>query len=129
MWTVEVWNCHFGDRDISQSYDFKLRVSAEFVEKVRRAEFSQQLAQQTMRQVAKRAGHEVSESFELILFGPYGVHQLSHPGGGGCWLQIDGIPNHSDGSLTLSTHNCQTPSQQSLLMAMWTLWAQYIEHS
>lgn len=122
-WTVDVWL--FGQEQ--NGCNFKLSVSRGFLETARSIEYSQAVTQQAARRVAEKAGIRISPSHDLLMFGEYGVEKIDHPGGNGCWLELSQHSICPHGAV-YDTHNVDLPSQQSLLMAIWSYWANFVQN-
>jgi hypothetical protein len=103
-----------------------------FLEAVQRSKIKQlrtkQDLQRAARGIAVDAKFTVEKSRELLLFGEFGIHQFNHPSGGGTSLHLERITSIDKGAI-YSSHNCDRPAQQSLLLSMWVNYADFVEDS
>ncbi len=123
LWTIEDWSCFHGDYGGS----FKIWVSPKFLETASEAKHDEETSQKTVRSIIKRAGYKVSESERFLQFGKFGLMHFSIPG---MASGMDISYNESDvlkKGAEFVAHNVDSLLQQSLLMAIWMMWANFIE--
>ncbi len=128
FWTVSSWQCEQGP----QSRNFSIFASNVFLLRAKNMvtahanDFSQERVQEYVGMMAKVAGIKLSPGQQLIHFGEWGVEQIDWPAGGGCWLALEKTSLNKKGA-TFSTHNVDSSTEQSFLMAVWLFWAQCVE--
>lgn len=133
FWTIHSFSCENG----LHGHEFSIFVSKDFLDTVKRLdcdETAKKVAQDVTRQIANTAGILGLEGVDLLTFGELGVHQFTYPhiggrslgGSSGVWLSIEPSGSGEKGAIYAS-HNCDKAAQQSLLLAMWKNWANFVE--
>jgi hypothetical protein len=123
FWKVYAWLCssesHGHEFGIYASKRF-LYLSHQFCRKVKEQELQMYVRRMSCDAGLPKADHD------LLHFGSNGLEQIDWPDGGGCWLAIERSSVDEHGA-KFSTHNCDTSTQQSFLMAVWMWWAALVE--
>lgn len=121
------WKLHaFSSQHGAHGHEFSIFVSKNFLDAVKRSGYDEKTVQDVTRGIALDAGIVVQKGMNLLRFDEFGVHQFTHPMGGGVWLSIE-PPGSGDKGAVYASHNCDRADQQSLLLAMWMNWANFVE--
>lgn len=115
FWTITAW-VNAPERD---GKSFKLQVTPEFLKLAARFEYNRNVCQDHVQILAREAG--LTGHVQLV-FGQYGLRQINHPDGDGCWLAIDPLSVSEQAGATFSSHNCDKEAQRSFLIQVWVWW-------
>jgi len=123
LWTIEGWTCsqemHGGS--------FTIWASPKFLEVAREIEYDEEKIQERARLIIKKAGFEIYEYMKFLRFGEWGLMHFDVPGNA-CGLDFD---YHGGDALrngaSFLPHNVDNARQQSALMAIWLMWAHFVE--
>lgn len=120
LWTIRSWSAS----KEPHGYEFSLWVSPRFLDAACNASQGvdlQDMANQALQKVG--LGDRVVRS-PLHFSAKCGLDYIELPGGGGCGLNVQ---EGAGGSAMYRSHNVDTAEQQSILFALWYLWAQHVE--
>ena len=106
--------------------EFSIFVSNGFLETAQHRKLNRVKLQRLAREVAKLSNFNVQKNTDLLIFSSFGIQQFNYPNGGGTWLRLELDSICKDGAI-YSTHNCDRPGQQSILLAMWLIYADQVE--
>jgi len=124
LWTVTNWL----SRNEPHGYEFSIWVSPLFLETAAKADYDQEKCQELARQLLRRAGRNVADHHRCLTFGEWGLEIIDLFDNGKCFY-FEQKPHEtvlrSGGKW--SCHNIDHAHEQSLLMAIWLSWANYIE--
>ena len=122
FWTINSWLSGTGQ----QSHNFSLFVSPKFMLAAKKAtaKMSIESVGGYIQHMAQEAG--LNPPVQLIC-GEFGLEQINHPQGDGCWLHLEHTANPLQTGSMYSTHNCDRADQQSFLFAVWVWWSGVVE--
>ena len=130
FWKIDGWMCRQGD----QGGSFSLWISPDFISTARSItvtlEMEIRLRQRAL-SILKDVGFDDvrigNSGDKWVTFGEFGLMHLSVPGDA-CGLDWD-YGNHDveRNGARLTPHNVDTLTQQSALMGIWLMWAEFVE--
>jgi hypothetical protein len=128
LWTVDSWASQPGMGLCA----FSLRLSPAFLKAAKLTQYDPERLQIQARHLVDLSGLGVPMAHETFFhFGEYGVHNIAVPGNatGLDWHlpygDIGGAVEEE--GVELAPHNIDSPLQQSVLMALWMIWAPAVE--
>ena len=113
---------------VSQGGSFSIWVSPKFLEIAKTTKYNEEKTQARARAIIKEAGFKHIEDYQRFLrFGEFGLMHFDVPGNA-CGLDFDYSEDHAmkEGA-RFAPHNVDNALQQSALMAIWMMWADFIE--
>ena len=119
LWTITSWSA----QDRARGYGFTLWVSPRFLAAAQEDHPSYDNLQQPARELVRNAGFRISDDDNPFSFVGLGLDAIVLPGEDCCLTRTP----VSGGGAMFSSHNIDTPEQQVVLMALWLLWAQFVE--
>ena len=124
FWTVSEWMAEEG----MSRHAIELWVSPEFLGVAKAIEFDHAKFLKRARRLVTLTGWEDVEFDVRILFGEYGVHGISVPGNCACiGFDPSDLDVMGEEGAALTSHNIDGPSQQSMIMTIWMMWAKGVE--
>ena len=124
LWAVTNWL----SRNEPHGHEFSIRVSPLFLRTAMNADYDQKKLQAAARDILRGVRGKVGDCHDCLQFGKWGVEAIDLYMNGTCFY----LDQKSDDMLlsfggTWSSHNVDHAHEQSLLMALWFMWASYIE--
>jgi hypothetical protein len=124
LWAITSWL----SRDEPHGHEFSIRVSPLFLRTAMNADYDEKKLQAAARDILRGVGEKVADYHECLQFGKWGVEAIDLFTNG----KVFHLEQRSDDELlcsggTWSSHNINHAHEQSLLMALWFMWASYIE--
>ncbi|HEY5221410.1 MAG TPA: hypothetical protein VIJ29_04740 [Candidatus Paceibacterota bacterium] len=124
LWKVTAWL----SRNEPHGHEFSIWVSPSFLETARRIKYDEGKLQECARSLATMSGVIVSRGCRYLSFGQWGLQGIDLLDGGRCFhLQMSSEGLFTTAGGKWSSHNIDHASDQSLLMAIWLSWAQFVE--
>jgi len=116
LWRIDNWsvlpNCPSG-------CSFSIWVSPKFLEVAMEIKYEEKAFQDRAREIIKGAGFKYVDNINFLKFGESGLMSFNVPGDN-CKLDIER-------GKWFSSNNVDTVLQQSTLMAIWLMWANFVE--
>jgi hypothetical protein len=123
LWTVTNWL----SRNEPHGHEFSVWVSPLFLRTAANTEYDQKKIQGLARGILRGAGKIVANHHRCLSFGKWGLEVIDLLENGRCFhleQKSDDILLSAGGKW--SCHNIDHAQEQSILMAIWCLWARYI---
>ncbi len=124
LWKITAWL----SRNEPHGHEFSIWVSPLFLKTAKHLSYDEERLQASVRALAEKAGMKVSQGCRYLSFGTWGLQAIDLLDGGRCFhleMSSEGGFMYTGGKW--ATHNIDHAGDQSLLMAIWLLWAQFVE--
>ena len=118
LWTITSWSAQAW----GSGYGFTLWASPRFLAAAQEVHPYYDNLQQPERALVRNAGLRISDDDNPLSFVGLGLDAIVVPG---VWYLTS--TSLSGGGAIFRSHNVDTPVQQLMLMALWLLWAQFVE--
>jgi len=125
LWTIDNWSAYGA---VPSGSSFSIWVSPKFLEVAKKIQYDEKIAQVRAREIVKTAGFKhVSDTESFLRFGEFGLMSFCVPGNA-CDLSLEYDERRvMERGASFRPHNVDHPIQQSALMAIWLMWANYVE--